>query len=97
MSKPVNALFILLLCIIGNEAQSAKVKATPINALKATVYTTASDNMISDCARPPNVLATDTKDNRLITITFGGKEGNTLFATIQTSLYSVKVKLLIIN
>ena len=46
MTKLISALFVLLLCTMGSQAQSPKVKAKPFHAVKATVYTTARDTSL---------------------------------------------------
>jgi len=46
MTKLVSALFFLLLSGFGEQAQAAKLKAKPFNAVKATVYTTARDTSL---------------------------------------------------
>ena len=46
MTKLVSTLFILVLCSMGSQAQVAKVKAKPFNAVKASVYETARDTSL---------------------------------------------------
>ncbi len=46
MTKLVHALFVLLLCTMGSQAQPAKVKAKPYHAIKATVFITARDTSL---------------------------------------------------
>jgi len=46
MKKSLIAMFVLLFCAGGSNAQSAKVKAKPFNAVKGIVYETARDTSL---------------------------------------------------
>jgi len=51
-----------------------------------------ADGQIFEYDKNGNELKRINMPERPISITFGGKDGNTLFATTQTSLYSIRVK-----
>src|SRR5664279_808890 len=46
MTKSFHVLIVLLLCVMGSQAQTAKAKAKPFIAVKASVYETARDTTL---------------------------------------------------
>jgi len=46
MTRSFNVLIVLLLCMMGSQAQTARTKGKPFTAVKATVYETARDTTL---------------------------------------------------